>query len=237
METIRLYPRIVLEEEVSTLEQVVTLEELSDVLKVLQKIRVPTQMGGQLNFSFTFLIWLGLTYLLWLRILDVEVKSVGPINSTFLALIPKSNRPLSFSDYRPIALCNLCYKIVTNIIAKRIRPILSRSLSEEQLGFLKGRQILDAIGTTQECLHSIKAKRLQAIILKLDLKKAYDCTNWDYLRLMLIQCGFGHHMTKWIMGCVTSASLAILINGEATNFINNGRGFVRGVHYLLFYLS
>jgi hypothetical protein len=67
-----------------------------------------------------------------------------------------------------------------------------------------------------------------SIILKLDLKKSYDCTNWDYLRLMLIQCGFGHHMTKWIMGCVTSASLAILINGEATNFINNERGLCQG---------
>jgi hypothetical protein len=66
------------------------------------------------------------------------------------------------------------------VIAKRIRPILSRSLSEEQLGFLKGRKILDAIGTAQECLHSIKSKKLQAIILKLDLKKAYDCTNWDF---------------------------------------------------------
>ena len=118
------------------------------------------------------------------------------INSTFLALIPKSNKPLSFSDYRSIALCNLCYKIVTNIITKRIRPILSCSPSEEQLGFLKGCQILDSIGTTQEFLHSIKVKRIQAIILKLDLKKAYDCTNWDYLRLMLIQCGFGHLMNK-----------------------------------------
>jgi hypothetical protein len=45
----------------------------------------------------------------------------------------------------------------------------------EQLGFLKGRQILDAIGTTQECLHNIKAKKSKALILKLDLKKAFDC--------------------------------------------------------------
>ena len=79
-----------------------------------------------------------------------------PINSTFLALILKSNNPLSFSEYRPIALCNLCYKI----IASRIKPIISRTLSDEHLGFIKGRQTLDAIGTTQECLHSIKAKKL-----------------------------------------------------------------------------
>jgi hypothetical protein len=82
---------------------------------------------------------------------------------------------VTFGDYRPIALCNLCYKLIAKVIANRIKPILSRALSSEQLGFLKGRQILDAIGTTQECLHSIKVKKQKALILKLDLKKAYDC--------------------------------------------------------------
>jgi hypothetical protein len=83
---------------------------------------------------------------------------IRSLNSTFLALILKVNKPTSFGDFRPIALCNLCYKIIAKLIAIRIRPILSRSLSDEQLGFLKGRQILDAIGTAQECLHSIKIK-------------------------------------------------------------------------------
>jgi len=50
-------------------------------------------------------------------------------------------------------------------------------LSEEQLGFLKGQQILDAIGTTQKCLHNISSKKMKAMILKIDLRKAYDCTN------------------------------------------------------------
>jgi hypothetical protein len=70
------------------------------------------------------------------------------LNVTFLTLIPKVNNPSSFRDYKPIALCNLCYKLISNIIANMLKPILSRSLLEEQLGFLKGRQILDAIGTT-----------------------------------------------------------------------------------------
>ena len=111
---------------------------------------------------------------------------IRSLNSTFLALFWKVNKPTSFGDFKTIALCNLCYKIIAKLIANRIRPILSRSLSGEQLGFLKGRQILDAIGTAHECLHSIKTKKLKALILKLDLKKAYDCINWDFLRLTLL---------------------------------------------------
>ena len=64
--------------------------------------------------------------------------------------------------------------------------------------------------------------------MKLDLKKAYDCTNWDYIRLMLLHCGFGHLMTKWIMGTVTSTNFYILINVEATNCISSDRGLRKG---------
>jgi hypothetical protein len=77
------------------------------------------------------------------------------LNSNFLSLIPKVNKPLTFRDFRPISLCNLCYKVITNIISNQIKSILSRSLSEEKLGFLKGQQIQDAIVTVHECLHSI----------------------------------------------------------------------------------
>jgi hypothetical protein len=126
------------------------------------------------------------------------------------------------------SLCNLCYKIISKVIAKRLRPILSRVLSEEQLGFLKGQQILDAIGTAQECLHNIKSKKLQAIILKLDLKKAYDCTSWDFLRLILLQSGFGINTTNWIMACVVSTSYATLINEEATKFFKSSKGLRQG---------
>jgi hypothetical protein len=88
--------------------------------------------------------------------------------------------------------------------------------------------IHDAIGTAHECIHSIKQKHLKALILKLDLQKAFDCVNWDFLRLILIQVGFGTQLTNWILECVSSVSLVVLVNGEATNFFKIGRGLRQG---------
>jgi hypothetical protein len=123
-------------------------------------------------------------------------KIYGGLNSTFIALIPKVNKPIGFGDYRSISLCNLCYKIISKIIANKIKPYLSSMISEEQLGFLKGRHIQDAIRTVQECLHSIRNKKLKALVLKLDLQKAYDYASWDFLRMILIQVGMGTKMTN-----------------------------------------
>jgi hypothetical protein len=83
----------------------------------------------------------------------------GGLNATFLTLIPKANNPSSFDDFRPISLCNLTYKTISKVIANCIKPLLSKALSLEQMGFLKGRNIQDVIGTYHERLHSIKKKR------------------------------------------------------------------------------
>jgi hypothetical protein len=96
-------------------------------------------MGGLLNIFYPFSSWLGRTCLIVVEETRLRGEFIRPINSTFIALIMKVNSPNSFSDFRRISLCNLCYKIIAKVIARRIRPILSRTLSAEQLVFLKGR--------------------------------------------------------------------------------------------------
>jgi hypothetical protein len=78
------------------------------------------------------------------------------MNSTFIALIPKKNDPITFEYFIPISLCNLIYKLVSKIIKNRMKQALSKAISEEQFGFLFNRKIHDAVGTAQEGLHSIK---------------------------------------------------------------------------------
>jgi hypothetical protein len=228
IETASLFPKMVTTEEALALESPCTKEELLEVIKGFKKEKSPGPDGWSVELYLHFFD------LMWQDLLDVveDARIRGKVNSqlnnTFIVLIPKSNLPRQFKDFRPISLCNLCYKIISKIIARRLRPFLSRALSEEQLGFLKGRQILDAVGVAQECIHSIKTKKLKAILLKLDLKKAFDCINWNFLHLILIQSGFGTITTNWILGCISSATLAILINGEATKVFHCERGLRQG---------
>jgi hypothetical protein len=79
----------------------------------------------------------------------------GSLNATFMALIPKESKPASFNDFKPIDLCNFVYKVITKIIASRIKEKLATSISEEQFGFMKDRLIFDVVGLAQECMHSM----------------------------------------------------------------------------------
>ena len=72
-------------------------------------------------------------------------KLGGSTNSSFLALIPKEKGAKNFNRFRPISLCNTGYKIITKIMANRLKKLLPKLILENQGGFVRGRQILDNI--------------------------------------------------------------------------------------------
>ena len=72
-------------------------------------------------------------------------KFGGSSNSTVLALIPKEVNPSSFERFRPISLYNASYKILSKLLANRIKPMLEKLISPMQGGFVKGRHILDNV--------------------------------------------------------------------------------------------
>ena len=96
------------------------------------------------------------------------------LNSTFLTLIPKKDRPDTFNDFHPISLYNMSYKIITKIIAERLKPYLDKFISKEQFVFLRDKQIIDDVGIAEVCLHSVKIQKKNAFLLKFDLYKDYN---------------------------------------------------------------
>lgn len=138
------------------------------------------------------------------------------MNDTLLSLIPKLKSPEKVSQLRPISLCNVHYKIVTKVIANRIKEFLDQVIGQEQSSFVPQRQIVDNIVTYQEALHSMRSKKgnVGHMVLKIDLEKAYDKLSWNFLQETLQEVGLSQQWVKNIMACVTTSRLVIIWNGD-----------------------
>jgi len=139
-------PKWFLKEENEQLCRLVTEEELVDTMKetTKEKIPGPDNWGVELFIHFAELMIPNLLT----TIEESRIKGLipGAINSIFIALIPKRKMPQTFVDLRAISLCNTMYKLISKVITRRFKPILSKFILEEQFGFIEGRQIHDAIG-------------------------------------------------------------------------------------------
>ena len=113
-------------------------------------------------------------------------------NVTFLTLLPKEQGVESPGKFRPISLCNVVLKIITKVMANRLKPILPDLISPEQSGFMEGRQIMVEIILTHEMIHSLEQTKIPGMMIKVDLAKAYDKDRWCFLKEVLIAFGFQH---------------------------------------------
>lgn len=101
----------------------------------------------------------------------------GEINSTYIALIPKTKNPTSVTEFHLISLCNVIYKIVSKTLVNRLKVILPQIISSNQSAFIPGRLISDNVLAAYETLHSMHTRlwgKEGFMALKLNMSKAYD---------------------------------------------------------------
>ncbi|VFQ88669.1 unnamed protein product, partial [Cuscuta campestris] len=139
-------------------------------------------------------------------------KSYG---STFLSLIPKIDNPKSFGDYRPISLSTFMSKVNTRILADRIQQLLPKIISSEQTGFQTGMGVDEQILLVEEMVHKIDSKiRGGNVIIKLDMAKAFDNLEWDYIQGILKKLGFSEHNQGLLLANLRGTHISIMINGS-----------------------
>lgn len=147
-----------------------------------------------------------------------------------LLLIPKTNRPETIKQFRPLSLCNVTFQLVTKVLVNRLKELLKTVISPTQSSFVPGMQIIDNVVICQEMVHSLwhKRGRKGGMILKIDLDKAYDRLEWSFIQETLLDAGLPRQMVNVIMQCVTNASFRLLWNGELTDGITQSRGVRQG---------
>lgn len=157
-------------------------------------------------------------------------KDVGVYNNTLVVLIPKVPNPTSITQFRPISLLNVLYKAVTKLITNRLTHIMPKCIAEGQASFVKGRVIQDNILACKEISHHLEksCRKPGYMILKLDLEKAYDKLNWNFIEETLLNANFPPNLTRLLMACVTSSKIQIQWNGSLLEEFKPNRGIRQG---------
>ena len=156
-------------------------------------------------------------------------KLLKEISVTTLTMVPKIQTPSRVGDYRPIACCSTLYKCISKLLCSRLSLILPDIVSPNQGAYVKGRSIMHNTLICQDMMRFYRPSETQpCCMFKLDVKKAYDTVDWDFMTQFMEAIGFPGHFIRLIRTCITSPQYSLLINGCPSTPIHPSRGLRQG---------
>lgn len=158
-------PKLVTMEDNHNLNRPMSEEEVSEIINEMQNGKAPGPDG--FNLDFFKACWKTVKQ----DILDVVEDSrrsktvLKALNASFIALIPKQEKAMTPDKCRPIALCNVVYKIISKVITNRLKPLLPALVSEEQTIYVEGIQILNNIIQAHKVVHSLRSSKQAGMVI------------------------------------------------------------------------
>ena len=207
--------------KVITLEDSIYLAAIPDLDEVWETLlSMPTQAtagpdGFSLNFYMAARDIIKNDMLQLIKFFFVGGKMHRSISASLICLIPKVDHPSNFAQFRPISVGNVISKVISKIINNRLICFLPKLISEEQAGFVKGRDIFYHIQLAQEVITDLDKKcRGGNLVLKLDMLKAYDRLEWSFLFAVLRKFGFSYRFIEIIKWTLNNNWFTLLVNGQ-----------------------
>ncbi|KAH1090919.1 hypothetical protein J1N35_018176 [Gossypium stocksii] len=223
--------RCIFEEDNLKLKASYTKEEIKVVLKEMG----PTKALGEDGFPALFYqkCWpiIGEDVMSYCLHLLNEGMNLTPINKTRTVLIPKITSPTNISQFYLISLCNVLYKLIAKVITNRLWVVIEKCIDVAQSAFVPGRLIFDNVILAYELLHTLKHKRVGKkgfMAVKLDISKAYDRVEWNFVEMVMKKLGFDSNWVNSLMKCVTTVSYSVVFNGFTGCTFIPSRGLRQG---------
>jgi len=132
-------PKLITEEHNELLMSPILPQEVDEAMLQLKEGKAPGPDGFTTMFFHAF--WDLIKEEVWQIVEESRAMRwlLPSLNSTFLALIPKEEDSVTPDKFKPIALCNVIYKVISKVIANRLKPLLPMLISPEQSGYVEGR--------------------------------------------------------------------------------------------------
>lgn len=205
-----------------------SLEEVEEIVHSFDGNKSPGLDGY--NFKFIQTFWSLIKEEVWGMINDFFASGRLPMSfsSYFVALIPKVKNPQCLNEVRQISLLGCLYKIISKLLAGRLKKVLDSIISNNQFAFLANRNILDGVVVINEVVDFVRKTRKNCFILKIDFEKAYDSVNWKFLDFMMVRLGFCVRRMSWIRECICLGRCSVLVNGSPTKEFLIQKGLKQG---------
>lgn len=150
-------------------------------------------------------------------------------NAANLVLIPKKLNASHPSDFRPISCLNTLYKVISKLLASRLKEILPLMVSKSQSAFLPGRLLAENVLLATDLVNGYNTQnQTPRGMLKVDLRKAFDCVRWDFIIASLRAIAIPEGYISLIKECLSTASFSVSVNGASSGFFKSTKGICQG---------
>ena len=144
-----------------------------------------------------------------------------------ITLIEKKGKDRTFlENWRPISLVNVDEKIMSKVIASRIKNVLPGII--HQTGYVKDRFIGETIRSIYDVMDYTVEENIPGLRIFIDFEKAFDSVEWDFLYKCLESFNFGPDFLKWVKTFYKNMQSCTINNGTASNYFVLERGVRQG---------
>ena len=145
-----------------------------------------------------------------------------------ITLLFKKGERENLANWRPITLLNSDYKIISKILANRLKSVLPCVINEDQTCGIPGRTINSNLSLLRDIVNYTNSEKIPAAIICLDQLKAFDRVDWNFIYRTLSAMNFGPNFIKWVRILYTDISSSIKCNGFVSGAFNPRRGVRQG---------
>lgn len=213
----------------SVLLSAIPIEEIKSTLFALRRNKAPGPDCFTVEFFVTSWELVGADLISAVKDFFISSSLPRQVNATVIALIPKVTGASKLVDFRPISLCNTVYKVISRILASRLRMFTSDAVQRNQVGFVKGRQLCENVLLASKLVVDFhKSRPSSRGCLQVDITKAYDNVNWSLILNILKAFQLPKIFTSWIYLCISTPLYSIALNGELQGFFQGKKGLRQG---------
>ena len=217
------------ENEINICENEFTPDELLETLQSMEGGKSPGNDGLGKEFYIHF--WEKIKQPLFSSFMDAKEKGMlsSSQKQSIIKLLAKKDRDKRLiENWRPISLLNVDTKILSKTIATRLKKVLPSLIKSDQTAYVAGRFIGESSRLTSDILEITQSLNMEGWMVTMDIQKAFDSVDHNFLLNTLENAGFGVAFINWVKILILNQESCVYNAGTSTGYFKLDRGCRQG---------